>query len=443
MNTLICLSGDYRGNYGGGQVYARNLVAALRSSGHTVRVLAIAVGAGLNDEMEVTESHVDGTTVREVCLNAHTLTETAVPIVEAVRSAVRHFSPEVVHANGWKAAAAVVCTEGGVPCVITAHHGGLVCPAGALLDADSNICQRPVGEHCILCCQRQMPLGSLAGAAVRLMSPRARFGFGKALQRLPFVPFVTGPLTVPLEVTRRQEAIKAIAKSKAILVAPSKAIQAALIRNGIPRERTEVVHHGIEPFAKLPLPEDLGIRPLRIAYVGRLNRVKGLHVLATAIGLLRDPAIVELHLLGAAHTRPEKRYARHLRRMIPNSCRVVDHGQLDREAVGRTLAECDILALPSIYLEVFGLVIPEAFSVGRPVIVSRCGGPEDLVRDGVDGLLVERNSAQAMATAIQSLIDSPARIATMAANILPVRTMAQNVADLERVYRRAIDLVRR
>jgi glycosyltransferase involved in cell wall biosynthesis len=445
MKILVSSSGAFGKEYGGGQVNVRNLVTELSRRGHEVTVFS-CVTAEEGQDPGTTETRTGNVVVREVRIKHVRAGVTPVELtpesLEVVREAVAGVSPDVVHANGWKATFAKVCDELGVACVITAHHGGLVCPAGALLDANDGICQKPVGEHCTLCCQRQLLLGVITGAIVHAMPKPARLRLGKMMAALPFVPFVTGPMTVPLGVARRLEIIEAIVRSRAILVAPSMAIQAALIRNGIAPERTEVVHHGIEPFAKLPLQAGLGRRPLRLAYVGRLNRVKGVHVLVDAIRQLRDPACVELHLLGAAHTRPEKRYARRVIRAIPSGCRVVDHGQLDRLGVARELAGCDVLVLPSIYLEVFGLVIPEAFSLGRPVIVSRCGGPEEIVRDGVDGLVVERNNPQALAAAIQSLIDNPSRIEAMTANIRQVRTMEDNVVDLERVYQRAIGLSR-
>lgn len=362
--------------------------------------------------------------------------------LEAARKTLAEWCPDVVHANGWKATFARACEEIHTPCVVTSHHGGLVCPAGALLDADDGLCRRPAGEHCVACCQRQLPFGSIIGAPVRVLPRGMQVGVGRVMEVIPFVPFMTGPLTTALAVKRRMEAVRAVAQSKAMVVAPSKAIQGALVRNGIPADRTEVVYHGIEPFARLPLPEGLGSRPLRLAYVGRLNRVKGLHVLADAIGRLRTPAAVELHLLGSAHTRSEKRYAQGTTRTIPVSCRVVEHGQLDRSGIAQWLAACDVLVLPSICLEVFGLVILEAFSLGRPVIVSRCGGPEEIVRDGIDGLVVERNDSKALATAIQSLADDPSRIEAMAKNIRPVRNMQEHVAELERVYCVAIERVK-
>jgi glycosyltransferase involved in cell wall biosynthesis len=116
------------------------------------------------------------------------------------------------------------------------------------------------------------------------------------------------------------------------------------------------------------------------------------------------------------------------------------HGRLDREGVGEVIAGGDVLVLPSIYHEVFGLVLLEAHSIGRPVVASRSGGPADIVRDGENGILLEPGNIEAWAQALRTLLHQPERIAAMASNVGPVRTIEDHVADLEAVYDRAIAL---
>lgn len=443
LNTLVVASGDYSSTYGGGQVYVRQVVGALRERGHSVCVFCAGIRDGAGAECR--DERQDGITIREVMLGRRGLTkgqplELCAGALAAARKALADFRPDVVHANGWKATFARACREQGVPCVITAHHGGIVCPAGALLTAQDSVCDLPVQPgRCLACCLGQMPLGRLCGAWLRFLPLRLQCAAGRLVGRLPHIPFVTGAVGLPLGIEHKRQCIEVLASYATLFVAPSKAIQEALVRNGIPLDKTVVVHHGVEPLGRQPFAPGLGSRPVRFAFVGRVNRVKGFHVLVEALTRISGEGQCELHVLGAAHTRPEQRYFRRVLSGTGGQLRVVLHGHVPRDKMAETLAVCDVMVLPSICLEVFGLVIPEAFSLGRPVIVTKCGGPEELVRDGVDGLVVERNDPQALAAALQSLIDDPARIAAMAANIGPVRTMQEHVADLERVYQMAMD----
>jgi hypothetical protein len=59
--------------------------------------------------------------------------------------------------------------------------------------------------------------------------------------------------------------------------------------------------------------------------------------------------------------------------------------------------------------EPFGLVLLEALARGRPVVAPRTGGAAEIVRDGVDGLLVDVADPQAFAGAIAGLLEDPAR----------------------------------
>lgn len=90
-----------------------------------------------------------------------------------------------------------------------------------------------------------------------------------------------------------------------------------------------------------------------------------------------------------------------VRRLVarPETVQVV--GQVD--SIGAYLAAADALILPSDQPEPFGLVVIEAFGRGRPAIVSRGGGPLDIVTDGVDGWLFELGSADALAELLRDL----------------------------------------
>lgn len=371
MHLLIITGSDLRHQYGGAQVYVRNLVETLGEAGHEVKVLTDP-------------------------------------------SAIRREKADIVHAHGLKAVSARIARETGVPCVVTMHHGGLVCPQGALLDWEDHICHRPVEQQvCTRCCLRGRTWGN------------APLAVGRFLRRLPNIPFITPAMTTPLAVATKREEIAGLVRNVTMFVAPSMAVQELLVRNGVAPERTVVVPHGIKPFTRRPLPDG---HPLRFAYVGRIGREKGFHVLAEAFR--RVSGDCELHVLGQAHSKWDKRYLRGI--AVPP--RVIFHGHLTGDALATTWAQCHVTALPTICLEVFGLVIPESFSLGRPVIVTDSGGPSELVHDGVDGFVVPPNDPSALAVAMQRFVDNSAFVRDFATRLPRVRTMLDNVTDLEQVY---------
>jgi glycosyltransferase involved in cell wall biosynthesis len=74
-------------------------------------------------------------------------------------------------------------------------------------------------------------------------------------------------------------------------------------------------------------------------------------------------------------------------------------GPLDRGAIRDLAASCDVCVVASDH-ETFGIPASEALAAGRPIIVTRCGGPESFVREGRNGFTVPTDDAAALADAL-------------------------------------------
>ena len=103
-----------------------------------------------------------------------------------------------------------------------------------------------------------------------------------------------------------------------------------------------------------------------------------------------------------------------------------------------------MLCAPSLGGESFGMVLTEAFAQGTPVVASDIAGYRDVVRDGVDGVLVPRGDATALAETLRDLALAPdaprARWRRAAAEHAPaLRLAARRRARSLGVYEQAID----
>ena len=145
-------------------------------------------------------------------------------------------------------------------------------------------------------------------------------------------------------------------------------------------------------------PPRISHTPIRVIYVGRLVKIKGVEYLLKAIRELGESATLKIVGDGIDRTPLEA-----LAEGLPISF----DGELPFEAVKNALAWSDLLVLPSL-TENLPNVILEAMSMGLPVVATRVGGIPEIVKDGETGFLVAPGDHEAIVRAIRSLAsDAP------------------------------------
>jgi phosphatidylinositol alpha-mannosyltransferase len=90
-------------------------------------------------------------------------------------------------------------------------------------------------------------------------------------------------------------------------------------------------------------------------------------------------------------------------------------GPLDDEGKAAMLASIDLLCVPALGGESFGIVLTEAMAAGTPVVASDLDAFRLVLDDGKAGVLVRAGSPNALSAAIAALLDDPARRAALAA----------------------------
>lgn len=434
---MICLisSDDYFSAYGGGQVYVRHLARGLKAR-EKVCVISITSKKGgsqapkqrKDKDIVVWQLQVD-----DRSSEADLPQELQPEVLQSLQELLQKIEPTLVHAHGWKATTSRVCKQLGLPCVVTAHHGGIVCPNGTLMNQHDQICQKPVScDNCLECTLHTTPGGRVWGPLIKSLPETIALSIGKRLREVRNIPYTSPSLTQPLSIAHKLAFIEVLKTCPDAIVAPSNAIAESLIRNDVQVESVAVIPHGIPLHERLPLKPGLGNRPMRFIYVGRLSRVKGLHVMLEAFSGLTDRA-VELHFVGGAANKSESRYERSLQRRYGH-INASWHGIQPAEQVRELIQHCDVMVHPAICLEVFGLTIAEAMAAGRPVIASRCGGAEMQIQDGENGWLVPPNDAEGLRRLIERLINSPAKVENMANRLGKVNDLEQHANDIVDLY---------
>ncbi len=413
MNVCIVASGDFFSDYGGGQVYVRNIVDELtHHSGISTTVFSF------NANQRPSIKAYNGIQVHIV--NNET------SLFDALKSA----KPDIVHANGEKLITSRLCKQLNIPCIITAHHGGLVCPAGTLLNTKDEICNIPADySHCLKCYLRNTPTGLFWYPLLKKYSQKYYYRIGERLENLPSVPFLTPIGRTGQIVTNKLKDWKELAATATRFIAPSNAIAEALKRNGCPSDKITVIPHGIPIHHTSYIIHHTST--INFYYVGRINYVKGIHVLLKAFSSI-DNQNIKLHLIGGTANDSERRYMRRLQRQYKRDNRIIWHGKLSYEHMIESIKDFHCLIHPTICLEAFGLDIAEALQQNKYVIATQCGGAEMQIKSNNEGILVNPNDVNAMVQAIDKYINNPISAKTK------VRSIAEHVEELIDLYKRII-----
>ena len=160
-----------------------------------------------------------------------------------------------------------------------------------------------------------------------------------------------------------------------------------------------IVPNGVHVPAEQPPKPDDG--ELEVLFVGQAVERKGLPILLRAFEAVRDHVPAKLTLVGPS--------AEEIAPLLLDSRGVTALGKVDDATKSTLLARADVLCAPSLGGESFGMVLTEAFAHGTPVVASDIAGYRDVVRDGVDGVLVPRGDATAAAAALRDLALEPDR----------------------------------
>ena len=124
--------------------------------------------------------------------------------------------------------------------------------------------------------------------------------------------------------------------------------------------------------------------------LGRISRTKGQRLFLEALLPLLDSEAGLRLAIGGAVDFEDPAEETHLRSLVATSGhgdRVVFDGTVDALAF---LDRLDVLVVPSLWEEPFGLVAVEGMARGLPVVATRSGALTEIVADGLTGLVVER-----------------------------------------------------
>jgi glycosyltransferase involved in cell wall biosynthesis len=182
----------------------------------------------------------------------------------------------------------------------------------------------------------------------------------------------------------------------------------ALVPNGIACER---YLREARPAAEAPVPAEAGA-PLRLAFIGRLAREKGVFDMVEALHFAREAGITPRLLIAGAG--PDEADLRSRVHELALRRQVTFLGVLDEAGKARLLGASDALLLPSLS-EGLPYALLEAMAAGAVPVATRVGAIPDVMTEGQHGLFVPYGEPRALAETIGALAADRAALARMSA----------------------------
>lgn len=307
---------------------------------------------------------------------------------------LRQEQPDLVHIHhlaGHAFSLAKVAKRMGIAVVQSLHDWWFVCARVNQFDRDGNRCSGPALEKCARCV---------------------------TLTRVPPSPLMNRAM----HVLRRRAAHAALACADAFICG-SNAIRDDYARVVSPAVPIHVLPYGID-LVPSPVARTNVRRPIRFGMVGAILPHKGVHLAAEAMQGF-DPS--EAVLLAWGNPRAAAEYATSLRG-------VELRGTFREEEKGSVFASMDVLIVPSIGLESFGIAAREAMACGVPVIAAAGGALSEMFEAGTCGDYFAPNDVAALRALLRRIVDDPTIVDRWRSRLPVAKRSDEHAAEVARVY---------
>lgn len=362
-------------------------------------------------------------------------------VFECVRNMIEQGEYDIVHLiSGYLLGGNVIeaASDLGVPVVVTLTDFWFLCPRISLRKRTGELCTVPRNPmECVLC---------LANEKRRYRIPYKLTGgaYGRALIRTWENRIVRPRAIEDLSqgMVARRSYLGEMLRRADRLIAPSRFLHDVFAAQDFPTSRMLLMRQGLDVEGWTPVetavrrPSEMAAS-LTIGFIGQLTESKGVADLVAAIRKMPVERSLTVRLYGEFSS-AFPAFRREIEAAVGSDPRIELKGRFDNRLIRWIHADLDVLVVPSRWYENSPNVILEAFACGTPVIAADLGGMAELVTDGENGLLFPAGNVDALGACIARIIDEPDLLPRLASRMPRVKSIAEEMVELEQVYAEAI-----
>lgn len=403
---------------------------ALQARGHSVRAVCVERIDAPDDRQTWEDDVFEGIPVRRLSISRGSGAkrfrwEYDHPwIGEQIRHLIDETHPDIFHLISGYLMTGRVLREShacGIPSVITLTDFWFLCPRIQLLRSDDTLSTLPIDAvTCAKCLGEEQRRYRLpARIAPGLMGMLWKTQAGRIAQ-----------------VEERMTFLRDSLNQADAIISPSQFLRSVFVQSGVEPERIVFSRQGRDfPGLTPALTEKTPADRLRIGYIGQISAIKGVHVLFEAVQALPG---ARLSVQAFGDTRPFPDYVAQLERMAALDGRIKLAGVRNQHEMTQVLRELDVVVVPSVWYENSPNVILEAFAHLTPVITSALGGMAELVQHETNGLLFAPGDPADLSRQLRRLLEEPELLGRLRAGIMPVKGSADEMDELEAIYRSVV-----
>jgi glycosyltransferase involved in cell wall biosynthesis len=347
--------------------------------------------------------------------------------------------PDAVHLHAFTRGVSILLVRAakqrGLPVFFTYHTPTVSCQRGTLMLRGKGACDGALDvRRCTGCSLQGLGLPPPIADLLSHMPLR----FARALELAEKSGGFWTALRMPELIRAGHVAVRALFNEVDAIVALKQWIRDLLLRNQVPGQKIVLCEHGL-PAGATPREQmiDSAVAPLRVAFLGRADPVKGADTLVRAIR--SSPGLdVEVDFYGLAQSTANEQYWSRLQQIVHCDPRMKFLPAVPPQEVVRLLRQYHLLAVPSRSLETGPLVVLEAFAAGASVIGANLPGIANWVIDGKNGILLDPQNVTAWAAALRRCVEDRAFLATLRRDVKRPRRMTEVADDMARLYSRYV-----
>jgi len=167
------------------------------------------------------------------------------------------------------------------------------------------------------------------------------------------------------------------------------------------------------------------------AFIGTIAWHKGLHILIDAFKKVKEKK-VKLKIYGEGDQTSD--YIKSIYKLSKDDNRIEFCGRFMYEDLAKIMKNISVIIIPSVYKEIFPLVMETGFAFKKPVIASNIGGIPESVKDNINGFLFEVGNVDQLSDILNRISDDPELIKKLKQNIKQPPYIEEEALTYTRIY---------